>query len=705
MSVKRFFNRDISWLSFNHRVLQEARDLRVPLYERMKFLAIFSSNLEEFYRIRVAEWKRLMDLTRKTKKELKEEPRDVVKRINQIVQKHQDEFHSIFWKQIVKELEARNIHIVNEKMLKAEQQKFVKQYFREHVKPLIKPMMINQASSAPAMDERSIYLAIKLCDYDRPGPRVFEYALTEIPSRKISRFLILPEKNGQRYVMFLGDVIRLCIQELFPEYELVEAYSIKLTRDAELMLEDEFSGSLLKKIKKSLSARSKGEPTRLLYDKSMPADFMAHLRKIFHIGRMDLIPGERYLNFADLMNFPKFNEKGVSYDALPQIKVPQLDAEPDIFKALSKRDYMLHFPYHSYDYVIRFLNEAAVDPQVRSIKITLYRVAAHSKIVEALVKAVKNGKSVTAFVELKARFDEESNIEYSRELEHAGVRVLYSFPILKVHSKMICIERREDEKIRRYVYLSTGNFHEQTAKLYGDSSLLTKDKYIGREVAAVFDILADTRIKREFKHLLVAPDHMRHDLYTLIDQEIKNSLKGKPASIMLKLNSLQDRIIIEKLYEASQEGVQIKLIIRGICCLVPGVKGLSENIRVISIVDRFLEHSRVYVFANAGDPKVFLSSADWMERNLSRRFEVGFPIYNPELKEEILEILKLQWKDNVKARIINKIQNNTYRKSVAKHKTRSQIEIYEYLSEKAELAEKKLKHSLAGNKKVQSAEV
>jgi polyphosphate kinase len=359
----------------------------------------------------------------------------------------------------------------------------------------------------------------------------------------------------------------------------------------------------------------------------------------------------------------------------------------------------LHFPYHTYDYVIRFLNEAAEDPDVQSIKITLYRVAAHSKVVEALVRAVKNGKSVTAFVELKARFDEESNIEYSRELEQAGAKILYSFPILKVHSKMICVERKEDDKLRRYVYLSTGNFHELTAKLYSDSSLLTKDKYIGREVAAVFDILADTRIKREFKHLLVAPDHMRHDLYTLIDQEIKNALKGKPAAIFLKLNSLQDKAIIEKLYEASQEGVQIKLIIRGICCLIPGVEGLSENIKVISIVDRFLEHSRVFVFENAGDPKIFLSSADWMERNLSRRFEVGFPVYNPELKEEILEILRIQWKDNVKVRIINKIQNNTYRKSTAKIKTRAQTDIYDYLADKAEEAEKTIKKNEESVKK------
>ncbi|MFM2286233.1 MAG: polyphosphate kinase 1 [Bacteroidota bacterium] len=681
MNIKRTFNRDLSWLSFNHRVLQEAKDIRVPLYERMKFLAIFSSNLEEFYRIRVAEWKRLMELTKKTKKELKVDPREVILKINKTVKKHLQEFNSIFFKQIVVELEGRNIKLVNETMLQPDQIEFVQEYFREKVMPHIRPVMINTKRNTPELDEKSIYLAVKLCDTDRPGPRVYDYAITEIPSRKISRFLILPDKNGFHYVMILGDVIRLCMNEIFPDYELVEAYSIKLTRDAELMLEDEFSGSLLKKIKKGLTNRSKGTPTRLLYDSAMPADFLNHLKKIFEVGRMDLLPGGRYHNFSDLMNFPKFEQKGIYYEALSSLKKPTLDAATSMFDALSKRDFLLHFPYHSYDYVIRFLNEAADDPQVRAIKITLYRVAPHSKVVEALIKAAQNGKQVMAFVELKARFDEESNIGYSKELEEAGVNVLYSFPILKVHCKMVCIERMED-KLRRYVYLSTGNFHENTSKLYCDSSLLTKDKYMGREVSAVFDILADTRIKREFKHLLVAPDHMRHDLYTLIDQEIKNALKGKPAYIHLKLNSLQDQAIIDKLYEASQEGVEIKLIIRGICCLIPGVKDLSENIKVISIVDRFLEHSRIYVFCNNDQPKVYLSSADWMERNLSRRYEVGFPIYQEDLRNEILEIMRLQWRDNTKARIINKIQNNTYRKSVAKERGRSQMDIYHYLAEK-----------------------
>jgi len=364
---------------------------------------------------------------------------------------------------------------------------------------------------------------------------------------------------------------------------------------------------------------------------------------------------------------------------MPPLRIKELDDSSSMFEALSKKDYLLHFPYHSYDYVLRFLNEAAEDKHVRSIKITLYRAADHSKVIQALLKALENKKKVTVFVELKARFDEESNIHYASELEAAGANVLYSFPVLKVHSKMLYVERIEGDKLRRYSYLSTGNFNENTAKLYGDSSLLTRDKLIGREVASVFDILSDTRVKREFEHLLVAPDHMRHDLYALIDREIKNALKGKPAYIYLKLNSLQDKGVIDKLYEASEEGVEIRLIIRSICCLIPGIKKISENIKAISIVDRFLEHSRTLIFCNDNNPKVYLSSADWMERNLSRRFEVGFPIYQENLKNELIEMFLIQWRDNTKARIINKAQNNSFKKSQALLRKRAQMEIYGYL--------------------------
>ena len=681
---KEYFNRDLSWLSFNQRVLQEAEDPTVPLYERMKFLAIFSSNLDEFYRIRVAEWKRLDQLALKMRKKLKENPRLVLRKIDQIVQRNQERFNTIFWGQILKELAERNVFIINEKQLSKKQEVFVRKYFEETVKAHIKPIALVEGKPAPLLDDESIYLALKLCDFDKPGLRKFEYFVVEIPSRKVPRFLPLPVEKGKQSVIILGDVLRLCLQhQVFPEYEIVEAYSIKLTRDAELPLEDEFSGSLLKKVKKGLTARVKGHPTRLLYDKSMPADFLEILNNVFDLNKGDLTPGGRYHNFGDLMGFPSFNLKGIHYETLQPLRIKSLDDEHSMFDAISKRDYLLHFPYHSYDYVIRFINEAAVDEKVRSIKITLYRAADHSKIIEALLKACVNGKQVTAFIELKARFDEESNIHYAKELQDAGAKVLYSFPVLKVHSKMLYVERVEDDKLRRYSYLSTGNFNENTARLYGDSSLFTRDKYIGREVASVFDILGDTRIKREFEHLLVAPDHMRHDLYGMIDREIKNALKGKPAFIYLKLNSLQDKGIIDKLYEASEEGVEIRLIIRSICCLIPGLEKLSENIKAISIVDRYLEHSRTLIFCNDNNPKVFLSSADWMERNLSRRFEVGFPVYQENLKQELIDLFLIQWRDNTKARIINKAQNNSFKKSQAILKKRGQTDIYTYLKDKA----------------------
>lgn len=685
MITNQLFNRDISWLHFNARVLQEAADNNVPLYERLKFLAIWSSNLEEFYKIRVAESKRLFRLSRKTKKELAEDPRKVLRNINKTVLKQQAVFHDLLWNKIVPELEAKNIFIVNENQLKPIQKAFAINYFREKVLPLIKPTMIPENCKAPILDDNSIYMAIRLhkkVQQKGKSKVEYDYSVVEIPSRKLSRFLVLPESGNKKYIMILGDLLRLNLPLLFPDVKKIESYSFKLSHDAELVLEDEFTGSLLKKIKRSLSIRERGNPTRMQYDRSMPKDFLKHIKEIFKVSGVDLMPGGRYHNFSDLMNFPDFLGNDDHYKKLEILKIPAFDTAPSMFSVIRQKDFLLHFPYHSFDYVIRLIEEAANDLKVESIKMTLYRVAKQSKIVKALLTALENGKKVTVFVELKARFDEESNISHARELEDAGARVLYSFPILKVHSKMLLIERREDEKLRRYALLSTGNFNESTARIYSDSALLTFNKLIVREVSSVFDILADTRVKREFSHLLVAPDHMRHDLYTLIDQEIKNSLRGKQAYIILKMNSLQDPAIIDKLYEASGDGVKIQIIVRGICCLIPGVKGKSENIKVISIIDRFLEHSRAYVFCNDNQPKVYLSSADFMERNLSRRFEVGFPIIDPSLKQEVLDLLQLQLMDNTKARIINKSQSNPYRKSSSKRKVRAQLDTHHYLKEK-----------------------
>lgn len=692
---KRYFNRDLSWLAFNYRVLQEAKDPRVPLYERIKFFAIYSSNLDEFYRIRVASWKNLALLAKKTKKELVEEPSEVLKNIKKTVLKHHTELSEIFKKQILPELQQNNVYLINEAELTKQQEAFCREYFLSKIIPIVKPVFISRKKSHEFVEDNAPYLAIRLCDLDKKSnkgkPRVWEHAIVQIPTNALTPYVELPGKGKKKYYIFVGDILKLYIKHFFTEYEIIETYAVKLSRDGELYLEDEFSGSLLKKIKRSLGNREHGAPTRLMYDRAMPKEFLKHLRHVFSLTADDLIPAGRYHNYKDLFCFPK-NENKAMYDIpLPPLPHKELDSYTSYFEALKVRDYFVHYPYQSVNYLTNFINEASNDVNVKSIKITLYRVANNSKIISALIHAAQNKKQVTAFMELKARFDEENNLEYARELEGAGVKVLYSFPLLKVHSKLLLVERKEGEKIRRYGYLSTGNFNEQTSKIYSDSGMFSANKLLTTELGYVFEFLSDTRVRRDFKHLLVAPDHMRKDFYVFIDNEIKNALKGKKAAITLKMNSLQDPDIIEKLYEAAQEGVEVKLIIRGICCLIPGVKGMSQNIKAISIVDRFLEHSRVFIFHNNGDHKIYLSSGDWMERNLSRRIEVAFPIYDEKLKAEIMDFVNLQWKDNVKARIINRLQNNTYRKSEAKTKIRSQVAFYEYLKSKHQPSLKSVK--------------
>lgn len=683
---KKYFNRDLSWLSFNYRVLQEAKDMRVPLFERIKFLAIYSSNLDEFYRIRVAEWHNLVTLAKKTKKALEEDPSDVLKKIKKTVLKHHSEISNIFQNQIIPELEKNNVYMLNENQLNKSQEEFVREYFMSKVIPLVKPVFINRKKSYTFIEDNAVYLAIRLCDLDKTEnkgkPKVWDYAVIHVPTPFLPAVVEIPSTSKKKSYIFLGDIIRRYIKHFFAEYELIETYAIKLSRDGELYLEDEFTGSLLKKIKKSLENREHGDPTRLMYDSTMPKDFLKHLRKVFSLTGNELMPAGRFFNYKDLFQLAKVENSALHDEVLPPLPHRDFEGITNYFDALKQRDYFIHYPYQSVNYLINFINAAAVDPEVRSIKITLYRVADNSKIISALINAAEKGKKITAFMELKARFDEENNLIYSKELENAGVKVLYSFPLLKVHSKLLLVERKEGEKTRRYGYFSTGNFNEQTARSYSDSGMFTANKLLTTELGYVFEFLADPRIMRDFKHLLVAPDHMRKDFYVMIDNEIKNALRGKKAQIILKMNSLQDHDIIDKLYEASQDGVEIKLIIRGICCLIPGIKGMSENIKAISVIDRFLEHSRVFIFHNDGDPKIYLSSGDWMERNLSRRVEVAFPLYDDKLKAEMLDIINLQLKDNIKARILNKMQNNPYRKSEAKVKIRSQIAIYDYLKSK-----------------------
>lgn len=682
MSEKKIFDRELSWLSFNHRVLQEARDPSVPLYERLNFLAIYSSNLDEFFRVRVASIRSLLNLKEKSKATLPFQPRILLKKIKEAVNKQQVEFGRIYKEEILPHLEEENIFLVNKEKLNDAQTQFIKYYFRDQVVPFVQPTLLDKKRVSTFLHNRAIYLAVrlkskkKLISTIKKRIQRFKYAIVEIPADRLARFITLPSENGKHCVMFLDDIIRINLPLLLPGYQIESCYSIKLTRDAELYIDDEFTGDLLTKIKRGLSKRKTGTPSRFLYDEQMPNDFLKFLKESLQLKNDDLIPGGNYHNFNDFFNFPKFSKPNLEYEPMPPHLCKELEGAVSIIEVISGKDMLLTFPYQSYGYIIKFLEEAADDVNVKSIKITLYRIANDSLIVRSLVKAVENGKDVTAFVEVKARFDEETNFISVETLLKAGVKVYSSFPGLKVHSKLCLIERIEKTKSQYYSYLATGNFNEKTARVYADYGLFTASQELCKEVKKVFNLLERKSKHEKFKHLLVAPFNLRKKLIELIDNEIKNIQEGKTAGIILKLNSLEDRKMIKKLYEASQAGVKIKLIIRGICCLVPGIKGLSENIEVISIIDRFLEHPRVYIFHNNGDSKYFLSSADWMKRNLSRRIEVAFPVYDKNIQKLIQKMIDLQWNDSVKAREIDQDQKNDYKRNESEKNIRSQYEIY-----------------------------
>lgn len=681
-------NREISWLSFNYRVLQEAKDLSNPLYERIKFLAIYSSNLDEFFRVRVASLRSLLRLKKKAIHKLKFDPRNLVKQIHKIVNRHQEEFGDIFRNQILPELKKNNINLINETELTENQKEFVENYFREKAQVFIQPFLLIKKKIKPFLVNRRLYLAVKLAPKknetpaEEPKRTKHSFAIVEIPSQHLPRFIELPKEKEKTFIIFLDDIIRYCLPEIFPGYEIAEAHSIKLTRDAELYIDDEFTGNLLAKIKKGLSKRDTGVPSRFLFDKNISLHFLKFLRESLSLEKEDLIPGGKYHNFSDFFSFPNPGKNSLEFPLMPQLKHSGIEKHKNIFDAIREKDRALFFPYHKYNYVIEFLNRAANDPAVVSIKVTQYRVAKDSAIIKAMIDAVNNGKEVMVFVEVKARFDEESNIQWAEEMEKAGVKVFYSFPGLKVHAKLALVARIENGKEVKYSYFGTGNFNERTAKIYSDIALFTMNEKLTNEAEQVFKFLSGEIVNYEFQHLLVAQFNMRKELLKLIDNEIQFAVEGKEAKIILKLNSLEDKKMIKKLYEASAAGVKINIIIRGICCLVPGIKGISENINVISILDRYLEHSRVYIFNNGGNEKFYAASADWMKRNLSRRVEVAFPIYDSKIKKEIKDIIALQLNDKIKARVIDKNNLNEYQKTKSKIKISSQTASYNYLKKK-----------------------
>lgn len=680
----RFIQRDLSWLDFNYRVLQEAKDPNVPLMERIKFLAIYSSNLDEFFRVRVASHRNLLKIGKKTIKQLDYDPEAVLLKIQKKVSDQAVEFSDIFEHQIIPELRRHDIHLIQRDQLTQEQEAFIDTYFQEYLLPFVQPVLLVKDKIRPFLNNKALYLAILMKDKENLSQQE-QYGIIKIPSDHLPRFIELPAKKSGHELIMLDEIVRHSVMWLFPGYQIINTYSIKLTRDGELYIDDEYQGDLVKKIKTSLLKRDVGPASRLVYDKTIPSQFLQYLMTVLGVDKLDLFQEGRYHNNFDFFKFPSFGLDHLKDQPLPPMDYLPLADTDSIFEPIRANDQLIHVPYHKYEPVIQFFEHAAKDPNVTHIKIIQYRVAPNSRIMEALISAVKSGKQVYAFIEVKARFDEEANLRWGEQLEKAGIVVRYSFPGLKVHSKLALVRRLEPDGPQLYSYLSTGNFHEVTARIYSDLGFFTSDKRITSEVARIFSFLETVKLpNEEFKHLLVGQFNLRKTLIQLIDFEIAEAHQGKKASILLKVNSLQDEEMIEKLYEASQAGVKVELNLRGICSLMAGKKNLSENITAYSIVDRFLEHSRIFIFHHGGQEKVYLSSADWMERNLSFRIETAFPIYDPKLISEIKDILNIQRSDNVKARSLHYHHINQYLPNHSDLAIRSQHETYYYLKRKNE---------------------
>jgi len=675
-----YIHRDLSWLSFNFRLLQEASDKTVPLYERIKFLAIYSSNLDEFFRVRVANLKNLIKVGKKTQKSLDFEPKELLENVLATVNAQQEEFSNIMENQIIPDLKSHGIRMLRMKDLKDSQKAFVEDYFNEHLIPYVQPLVLMEKKIRPFLNNGELYLVLRLIDEDAPKGEE-RYGIVKVPSEFQERFVVFPsDKKGKTYLIFLDDIIRHCQRIIFPGFTIIDSFSIKLSRDAELYIDDEFEGDLVSKIKKNLSKRKIGPASRLVYDREMPQDILEVLKDVFELNNFDLLPEGRYHNNSDLFKFPNLGIESLSEAPLEPLVIQDL-INGRIFTNIDERDYLLHVPYHSYQPVVNFFEQAAIDPYVTHIKIIQYRVAQKSKIMQALIRAVRNGKQVTAFIEIKARFDEAANLEWGEKLEQAGVKVYYSMPGLKVHSKMSLITRNVKGIEENFAYFSTGNFHEGTAKIYSDLGLFTANKKLIEEAKSVFDYLeTKKRPKKEFDHIAVGTFALKAKLINLVRQEIKYAEKGKEASIILKMNSLEDSEMINLLYDANRAGVKITLIIRGICCLVPGLDGISDNITAFGHIDRFLEHARVFVFNNGGDQLIYISSADWMVRNLHHRIETMIPIFDKKIRKQIMDILNIQIMDNVKARRIHYKKNNNYRQTDSDIPVRSQMETYYYLA-------------------------
>ncbi|MCW3113175.1 MAG: ppk1 [Segetibacter sp.] len=685
MSKRKFIPRDISWLSFNARVLQEANDPTVPLKSRIRFLGIFSNNTDEFFRVRVATLKRMTQIGKKNM-HMEEDPQKILDDIQMVVLQQQNEFNRI-WEGILEELENEKIFILNEKQLSDGQQQFVRRYFEEEVRSNVIPLLVESIPQFPYLREKSIYLGVVMRKTDSAYEQ--KYALIEIPTTALGRFVLLPYTTGEQYIILLEDVIRFNLPSIFSYFgfDHFDSHIFKVTKDAEIDIDNDISTSLIQKIEKGIKNRRKGKTVRFVYDKEMDAGLLEYLIRKLNLSRKDnIIPGGRIHNFRHFMDFPDvFNAK--SHRRSPFMH-PDLSQSLRVTDVILEKDVLLSFPYHSFNSVIDLLREAAIDPHVTVIKITLYRLARNSKIINALINAVRNGKEVVVMLELKARFDEEANLAWKERLEEEGVKVLIGVDNMKVHAKVCIIRKRVADQVIQYGFVSTGNLNESTAKVYGDHCLLTSNKNVMGDINRIFNFLENPKSGFEplklCQTLLVCPTSMRHELTAMINKEIKNAKASKEASIILKLNSLSDADLIEKLYEAAQAGVVVKMIVRGIFCAVVENSKFKRPISAISIVDEYLEHARILIFHNDGKEKVFISSADWMVRNLDHRVEAAIPVTNKDIIKELKDIISIQLQDNVKARWLDKELSNNYVETDEHHKVRSQIEIYNYLQAKTQ---------------------
>lgn len=678
-----FINRDLSWLSFNHRVLLEAADTSVPLYSRIQFLSIFSSNLDEFFRVRMPSIYVFTSINSKKTGLRNEYPENLAHTVIEYLQGQLEEFGRIFTRQILPSLEDNNIHLYYGDNIRAEHKETIVDYFLSRVLSFLQPVILKKENRGSTFLENNyLYFIVDIEDPDNRGTH--QYALLNIPSDQLPRFSDLPKLEDKHYLLFLDDVIRENLDEVFPGYKIHGAYSVKLTRDAELNIEDEFTGDIAEKIEKQLVKRDIGSSTRFLFERSMPKEIRDFLKNYFNLRNEEMVEGGRYHNLKDMGSLPNPTGKSLTYDPWPSVPHPGFNTYRSIFRTIAGNELLLHLPYHSYNYILRFFNEAAIDPQVIEIYVTLYRVAANSHIVNALISAARNGKKVTVFVELKARFDEANNLKWSKKMKAAGVKIINSIPGLKVHAKIALVKRFEEGKMKHYSLLATGNFNETTGRFYTDHVFFTSKREFSDDLQQLFFYL-QSRLqpsqfgKIGFKHLLVSQFNMIKRFRKMIDREIENANQGLPAHIIIKVNNLQERNMIEKLYEASGAGVKIELIVRSICSAAPGVEGQSENIVIRRIVDRYLEHARVFVFYNNGEPEFYMGSADWMSRNLYSRIEVIFPVYDEKLKKEINDILQLQLSDTKKAVLFRADLSNEKIPAVGERSIAAQEATYQYV--------------------------